>query len=216
MAATIHDSIIASSTDTTITITTFDINAACNALLVFVGYGHSSNPDPNTLTVNGVSIQANLLWSVYDGGWPVSRAYYVLNPTTGTHDIALVVSGVAQLAMAAVSLIGVDVAGTPFGTAATNSATSGTDPLVSVTSSSGLIIGFCSSDSEGQLDTDSPGVEIKKVLNVGSDTAYSAQYQTASNPTLNWTQTNNRWACGGIGVNAPAGGGVILHPASVM
>lgn len=204
LAPTIDDS-KSTKTDagSSLTLSSLTIGATANLLIVMVGSGNSGGTDIITAcTVAGVSIFANILWNRSDSNFVRTKTFYQLNPTPGTPNIIASTSGFDQLAVLAVSIIGADVSGTPFGTAAVNSGSSAT-ASVAVTSSSGLIIGGIMSDSEGGITEG--GTLLTKTAAIAGDSIAGLQYYTTANPTVTWTQSNTGWAVGAVGVNAPGG-----------
>lgn len=190
---------------TTLTLSSLTIGASANLLLVHAGTGNGSVVDPSALTVDGVSIFANVLWNIGNGNWVRSKMFYQKNPTAGAKTIVVTCPVGVQLILQAVSLIGADVAGTTFGTASTASGISGTTAQVAVTSSSGLVIFGLMSDAESGITPSGNNIQTSGV--VASDTIAGMQYYTTANPTGSWTQgASDGWAIGGVGINGVTSG----------
>ena len=193
-------------------------NTAGDFLLCYIGAGDAVSTDFDgwTATYAGASMTAIPSSKVYDGGWVGIQGFYKIGPATGTNTVATSTGGLDQVAVMCASFTGVDQT-TPLGTAATNSATSGTTASVSVSSATGeLVIGGIASDAEdGITET---GTLILEAGPVASDTLFGIQYYSgAASVTAQWSQSTNRWAVSGVSIKpASGGGGVTLKNLSLM
>lgn len=168
-------------------------------LLVCAGAGSSTS---GTTHASGVTFGSDTLTEVpssfvYDG-WDGVSLWYKLTPTVQTANITITFPAIpTMLSGIAAALNGVDVAGTPLGTANKLSGSSAA-PSVSISSATGeLVVACISSDSESGITEG--GTLVKKQIGILADTSYGMEYYAgASSVSATYTQANTGWAIAGV------------------
>lgn len=176
------------------------VSSGQNFLTVQIGTGSGSAAQTASgVTFNGTALTRE--WGpVSDGNWDSAECWYLANPSVGTFNVVVTLTGSAQVGSEATPWSGVDLA-SPFGTAVTNSS-AGAGPATtgSVTSdANSIVIGCCQTDATAQCDGD--GTVIVEINNIATDTSFASQYKTTAPATLNWTIDENGWACGAVSLH---------------
>lgn len=196
---------------------TFNYSAAAGSnrvLVCGIGTGHNPNPTVTALSWAGQSFTS--IASVYDGGWPGARMYYMKEATIAagsgtTFSVTTNAAGDHKQTGGFVQMFQDVDQTTSIGTPATNSGTSGTTASVSVTSAAGeLVVAFLCSDDETGTSSNigSGGTSIFSINQIESDLWVTAGYWSgAASVTAQWSQTDNRWAIVGVSLKPVAAGG---------
>lgn len=200
--------------------------SGANCLVVFACYGLDGSSN-QVVSGAGTSFNSQNLTRIGghgNGDFVGTEAWrlFIDGPVTAAVNVDF--SGLPNgAAIFAVSLQDADVGGTPFGTVATGSGTTGGDAdnatATATTTASNLVLASIASDSQGGITVVASGTEILESPVIGSDTVYACQQKTASGSStaMSWDQAaSTGWAVIAFQVNQAGGGGGAAPPTFPM
>lgn len=173
---------------------------------VSIGDGTWERPQINVSGVGlaSTSITNNILWETNDANWPGNSAYYYKAPPVGSFTNIYLPTAPKDQCVINVALWTNCNQTATFGTPAANQG-SGTGPSVTVASTAGTAIVYCSvaTDGEGSLTVNN-GTQLWKIQSVGSDTDHGGSTVAgAASVTPSWTTSAQGFAIGAVSINAP-------------
>ncbi len=187
------------------------VPSGTNMLIVIAGAGNTTldNRSVSGITFGSANLSVISGAVADDGNFEHVELWYLVNPTNGTDTITVTyIAANLQRAAGASNFSGVDVSGTPFGTAFTSSGSS-VSPSVNVTgvNAGEYTLGGIASDSESGI-TES-GTILWEQENVNTDSSFGGQYFTSSGTvSVSWTNAiNTGWAVAAVAMKPSGSGG---------
>jgi hypothetical protein len=199
----------------TATSTSVTVGASDNLLLVAIGNIYNSSPAavPDAVTYNGVSLTPLGNLGVF-GNWDTAL-FYLLNPPTGTHTLAASWTTNTSGGVCCVTAIPISGAAgsSTFGTVATNSSATTSNPLVSPTGGvagslylAATINGIATTTGSGSGQTD---ISASNGLGGGANSSFDVSTMAGSGSgAFTWTGSGAlnaaQWVAAGVNINAAA------------
>lgn len=187
-------------TGTTLTIS-HTCNAGSNCLIASVGYATAATVGTVTATYNGVSMTSIDRRTV--GTQEAIETFRLFSPPTGSaYNIVFTVSKTIIVALGVdQDFGGVDIAGTPFGTVANGTNTTGTQSTLAITcSTNDVAYGFLYHGNTNNAVTVDSQTEIAEV-NVTSTAVAGYKTSPAASQNMRWSWTTNAaWMTHGFAI----------------
>lgn len=186
--------------------------------LLVVGVSHYDSSDTVTgVTYNGVSMTEVPSGSVNNGQYYVDL-FYLINPTTGTNNVSVSVSGsVFEIGYGSVSFTGAHQSA-PLGTAVTATG-SDTTPTATVSSASGeLVVDTITIVHSGTLGVGAGQTSRWNAVGTSGFTKYAGSTEPgAGSVTMSWTNsTSQAWASVAVPIKPSSGASAVVPTRLLM
>lgn len=165
---------------------------------------------PTGITYNGVALTRLTAASIIGGTFFESSIWYLINPPSGAHTIAVTLPSVqALIGSGSVSFTGTDTV-SPFYTAGAGTfqtSASATDAVTATGASSGdmYIATTHVHNFTGTITSNSPSTNEWKITGIGANTSASGDVQTGTGGAFAWTESSAEKVAVAIGIKQASG-----------
>lgn len=202
---------------TTLTFTSGVISGANRLLTVGVAWFSVAGANIASVELAGVNLTCSAAVTTAPDGFTKAQLWHLLAPSTGAGSVEVIATdSCGGIAAGAVSLTGVDQ-GTPLGTVATATGSTGAPTVNAVGATDDLILDVISWDDTFSAASVGAGQTERWNCLVTTTVAGAGSTEPgAASVTMSWTGPSGNWSQQAVAIKAAAGGATTWGPLTAL